>query len=102
MYNKKIVAALKYSTVSFVSSKTTNVLVVEIVFPSRLFTPAGDVNEVGHEARNLALEDGGVAKDDVFVIGLSEVRLSDNCTPQSPNHNSHITVAIQHNTNDNT
>lgn len=40
--------------------------------------PHFDVDEIGHEGRDLAFHDGRVAADDVLVVGLDLVRLGDN------------------------
>lgn len=51
-------------------SKSTVIIAVIKAFPCRIFAPAGDLYEVGHKARDLALEDGGIAQDDALGVSL--------------------------------
>ena len=62
------------------SEASTEIVLLNIVIPCRLFAPAGDVHKVCHEARDDAFQDGGVAEDDVLLIHVRLVLLPNDYT----------------------
>ena len=49
------------------------------VSSSRFVKPAGNVDKVGHKTWDLALEDGGVATQDICFIHVGAVGLRHDC-----------------------
>ena len=60
-----------------VFERLITLLVLRQVIVALLVSPADDPDEVGDEARNLALEQGVVVQDDVGRVDASLVRLAD-------------------------
>ena len=58
----------------------TEILAVVEVYTGLFLDPAGDVHEVGNEARDLALDYDSVAEDNVFLVHVGHVRLCHDCT----------------------